>query len=232
MLSCWAAVSSRSAHCRRSKRTHLGPVGSATRVARPNTRSPAARIACRNVGVEVPQSGTRNGNPNEPSLWQTIIRQSGLSKIQKPLETSLPRMCCWPAISILRRKPFTSKKSRLPRTSVLLVSDFCFLLLPLSFRTEQADAFLPGSLLGAGRLAQRGISLRLLLPFDFCVSLGFLSISAWPPFSTRPSGAHRWSHALVIWFLEWAGHELHRSSRGTVLVLPSQPSQRGWKHYS
>ncbi len=27
-------------------------------------------------------------------------------------------------------------------------------------------------------------------------------------------------------------HELHRSSRGTVLVLPSQPSQRGWKHYS
>ena len=53
---------------RRRKRTHLGPVGSAMRVAEPNTRSPAARIACRNVGVEALRWGTRNGNPSEPSL--------------------------------------------------------------------------------------------------------------------------------------------------------------------
>ena len=30
--------------------------------------SPAARIACRNAGVEVLRWGTRNGNPNAPYL--------------------------------------------------------------------------------------------------------------------------------------------------------------------
>jgi len=89
------------------------------RVVGPNTRSPAARIACRNAGVEVLRWGTRNGNPNELSLWQTMIRQSGLSKILKPLRTSLPRMWCWPANLILRRRRSTSRKSRPLRSNVV-----------------------------------------------------------------------------------------------------------------
>ena len=68
------------------------PGGSVMRVAEPNTRSQAARIAYRNAGVEVLQWGTQNGNRNGRFLWQTTIKQSGLSKILEPLPTFLQRM--------------------------------------------------------------------------------------------------------------------------------------------
>ena len=42
--------------------------GSVMRVVEPNTRSPAARIASRNAGVEMLRWDTRNGNPNGLSL--------------------------------------------------------------------------------------------------------------------------------------------------------------------
>jgi hypothetical protein len=44
---------------------------------------------------------------------------SGLSKILKPLGTSLPRMWCWPANSILRRRRFTLRRSFPLRSKVI-----------------------------------------------------------------------------------------------------------------
>ena len=68
LFSCSFAVSWRSDQCRRSKGPPLVLVGSAMRVAEPNTRSPGARIACRNAGVGVLRWATRNGNPKGPFL--------------------------------------------------------------------------------------------------------------------------------------------------------------------
>src|SRR5438876_1088175 len=105
--------------CRVSKRTHPAPVGSVTRVAEPNIRSRVARIVCRNAGVEVLRWGTRNGNPNGPSLWQTMIKESGLSATLKPLGTCLLHTWCWQANSTVRGRPFTSRRSHLLRTSAV-----------------------------------------------------------------------------------------------------------------
>jgi hypothetical protein len=68
LFSCLLADLWHSDQCRGGLRTYLGQVGSVMRVVEPNTRNPAARIACRNAGVEVLLWDTRNGNPNEPSL--------------------------------------------------------------------------------------------------------------------------------------------------------------------
>ena len=122
--SCWVAVLRRSALYPPSKRTRLAPVGSAMKPVPPSTPSPAAPIASRNAGVAAPPSVTPNGNLSAPSLSQTRIKPSGLSKTPKPSRTSPPRTSCSPDNSIPQRKPSTSRKSAPPQTSVLQVSAF------------------------------------------------------------------------------------------------------------
>src|SRR5437660_8549675 len=58
-------------------------------------------------------------NPNGPSLWQTMIKESGLSATLKPLGTCLLHTWCWQANSTVRGRPFTSRRSHLLRTSAV-----------------------------------------------------------------------------------------------------------------